>query len=573
MQPSIRRRPPPKMIPDTLQDYDEVLAGLLVNRGVRSAQDLDLSAQHLIHPNRLAAMDAAVCLLEKTLAHQGRILIVGDYDADGATGTALAIRGLRALGFTQLDSLVPDRFRYGYGLSPAIVQLALERQPDLLITVDNGISSIPGVAAAKAAGLSVLITDHHLPGPELPDADVILNPNLKDNPFPSKALSGVGVVFYLLMGLRQHLRNQGYFDPQNPEPQLLAFADLVALGTVADLVPLDHNNRILVKLGLDRIRQGKTCPGIAALINISKRQVARLQSADLGFAIGPRLNAAGRLDDMSLGIECLLADDPGQAMQLAERLHRLNLERRTIEAAMYQEAEAMLGLLPDTSDNWPLGVCLKGDDWHEGVIGILASRLKERLYRPVILFAPAADGDLKGSGRSIEGLHLRDTLEALAQAHPTLIQHFGGHAMAAGLRIAAANFEAFALAFAAEVELRLQGQAPEPLLWSDGPLAAEHLNLAMAQRIQALGPWGHGFAEPCFDGHFRILDRRLVGEQHLKLRLASLDGSGELEAIGFYMGDRLAGLNEEIEVLYRLDINHYQGHDRLQLQLLHIACA
>lgn len=566
MKPSIRQRIGPQVMPESLLQLDETLANLLASRGIRSMQELELSARRLIHPMCLAGMEAAVLLLEELLVQQGRILIVGDYDADGATGTALAIRGLRALGFAQLDYLVPDRFRYGYGLSPAIVQLAMERQPNLIITVDNGISSIQGVAAARAAGIRVLITDHHLPGAKLPDAEVILNPNLKDNPFPSKALSGVGVVFYLLMGLRRHLRERGCFGPHNPEPSLTAFADLVALGTVADLVPLDHNNRILVELGLNRIRQGKACPGIAALISIGKRQPERLQSTDLGFAIGPRLNAAGRLDDMHLGIQCLLADDLDQAMQLAHRLDGLNQERRAIEAEMRQEAESML---VETSDDWPLGICLKGDGWHEGVIGILASRLKEHLYRPVILFAPANNGDLKGSGRSIEGLHLRDTLEALAQANPHLIQAFGGHAMAAGLRIAAADFEAFACAFAAEVEQRLKGETPKPILWSDGPLAGEQLTLDMAQRLQALGPWGQGFDEPCFDGRFRILERRLAGKQHLKLRL-SRDDKDAVDAIGFYMAEHLDELGDEIEVLYRLGINHYQGQSRLQLQLLHI---
>jgi single-stranded-DNA-specific exonuclease len=506
----------------------------------------------------------------EALQRQWRILIIGDYDADGATGTALAMRGLAALGFVHLDYLVPDRFRYGYGLSPAIVELALERRPELLVTVDNGISSIEGVALARTAGLRVLITDHHLPGPELPEADVILNPNLADNGFPSKALAGVGVVFYLLMGLRQHLRTLGYFNEQRPEPNLAALADLVALGTVADVVPLDQNNRILVQLGLNRIRQGLACPGIAALIKISKRAAERLQAADLGFAIGPRLNAAGRLEDMSLGIECLLSNDPEQAMQRASQLDQLNLERRSIEADMRQEAEAMLDWLPESSQDWPLGVCLKGENWHEGVIGILASRLKERLYRPVILFAPAENGDLKGSGRSVEGLHLRDTLEAMAQQNPGLIQRFGGHAMAAGLTIATGDFTDFALAFAAEVTKRFGGQAPEPVLWSDGPLATESLQLELAHSLRDAGPWGQGFAEPAFDGRFRVLQRRLVGEQHLKLLLSPLDRELPLDAIGFYMGELCDQLGDEVHLLYRLEVNHYQGQERLQLQILHL---
>lgn len=551
----------------------EPLAGILANRGIHSCDELALGVQGLISPSQLAGLDGAVELLVEALQQQSRILIVGDYDADGATGTALAMRGLAALGFAHLEYLVPDRFCYGYGLSPAIVELAFARNPDLLITVDNGISSIQGVADAKAAGLKVLVTDHHLPGPELPKADVILNPNLPGNPFPSKALAGVGVVFYLLMGLRQRLRELGWFSDLRPEPNLAAFADLVALGTVADVVPLDQNNRILVELGLKRIRQGLGCPGIAALCHISRRAPERLRSADLGFALGPRLNAAGRLEDMRLGIQCLLSDEAGDAMQLASRLDALNQERKAIELEMQTEAEAMLQCLSMESD-WPLGVCLKGDSWHEGVVGILASRIKERLYRPVILFAPAGNGDLKGSGRSVEGLHLRDTLEAMAQVNPGLIQRFGGHAMAVGLTIAAEDFTAFALAFAAEATRRFGGQAPEPILWSDGALAPASLTLELAQRLSDLGPWGQGFAEPCFDGRFRILKRRLVGEQHLKLVLAPMDADQpegqQLDAIGFFMGKHLEQLDEEIEVLYRLDVNHYQGQSRLQLQLLHI---
>ncbi|MBF0255343.1 MAG: single-stranded-DNA-specific exonuclease RecJ, partial [Gammaproteobacteria bacterium] len=481
----------------------------------------------------------------------------------------LAVRGLRALGFAQVDFLAPDRFRYGYGLSPEIVELALPRRPDLLITVDNGISSLSGVAAAKAAGLRVIVTDHHLPGAQLPAADVLVNPNLADSGFPSKALAGVGVVFYLLLALRARLRNRGWF-AQRSEPNLAEFTDLVALGTVADVVPLDRNNRILVEQGLKRIRSGRGNAGIRALLELAGRNLAAISAGDLGFVAGPRLNAAGRLDDMTLGIHCLLEDNPERARGLAQQLDQLNRERRSIEAEMQQQAEWVLETMFAGTSDWPQGVCLQGEDWHQGVVGILASRVKERLHRPVIAFAPGEDGNLKGSGRSIEGLHLRDVLDAVASQNPGLVHRFGGHAMAAGLTIGADDFGAFQQAFDAEVRRQLGDRPPEPVIHSDGPLQQVDFSLDTAWRLRQAGPWGQRFPEPLFDGRFRILQRRIVGERHLKLRLQPLAEGPELDAIAFFMAEHLQHPGDELHAVYRLDVNEFRGEHNLQLQLVHI---
>lgn len=566
----IRRRQVVDALLSGLGSLDPLLARIYAARGTTDPASLDLAASRLLHPARLEGLPAAVALLQSALQQQQRLLIVGDYDADGATGTALAVRGLKALGYHQVDFLAPDRFRYGYGLSPAIVELALERRPDLLITVDNGISSIDGVAAAKAAGLRVIVTDHHLPGSQLPQADVLVNPNLPDSAFPSKALAGVGVVFYLLLALRAGLREQGCFAAPGSEPKLVELIDLVALGTVADVVPLDYNNRILVEQGLRRIRSGRANPGIQALLELAGRDPQRAVAADLGFAAGPRLNAAGRLDDMTLGIQCLLEDDPGRATELARQLDRLNRERRSIESAMQQQAEILLEAMFQGQACWPQGVCLQGEDWHQGVVGIVASRVKDRLHRPVIAFASAEDGSLKGSGRSIEGLHLRDALDAVASRHPGLIQRFGGHAMAAGLSIDAGDFTAFAQAFDDEVRRQLGDQPLEPEIHSDGALSANELCLDTAWRLRMAGPWGQHFPEPLFDGRFRVVQRRIVGEQHLKLRLQPLPEGPELDAIAFFMAEQEQYPGDELHAAYRLDINHYRGEQNLQLQIVHI---
>jgi single-stranded-DNA-specific exonuclease len=568
VKPRIERRQPADAALSALSALDGLLGRIYANRGVRSPEELDLSLAGLLPPSLLGGLEPAAALLDQALREQWRLLIVGDFDADGATGTALAVRGLRALGFRQVAFLAPDRFRYGYGLSPAIVAMALEQQPDLLLTVDNGVSSIAGVAAAKAAGLRVLVTDHHLPGAELPAAEVLVNPNLDGEAFPSKALAGVGVVFYLLLALRARLRQQGQF-AGGGEPRLAEFLDLVALGTVADVVPLDRNNRILVAQGLARLRTGRGNPGIQALLQVAGRDPARLTASDLGFAVGPRLNAAGRLEDMGLGIACLLADEPAEALRLALELDRLNRERRGIESDMQLEAEQILEEMPRQDANrWPQGLCLRGEDWHQGVVGILASRVKERLHRPVIAFAPAGDGRLKGSGRSIEGLHLRDTLVSMAARHPGLIQRFGGHAMAAGLTIEADAFDSFSQAFDQEVRGRLGDEGVEPVLHTDGELTPERFNLETAYLLRQAGPWGQHFPEPLFDGRFRVLERRLVGERHLKLRL---QGEGQvLDAIGFFLGDYIELPADEVRAVYRLDINDYRGEQNLQLHLLHL---
>ncbi len=567
---SIQRRPLPGERSDSL-DQDNLLARLYAARGIRSPEELDLSLGRLIPPIELAHLDAAARMLADLRTHQGRVLILGDYDADGATGTALMVLGLSALGFQQLDFLCPDRFRYGYGLSEAMLPLILAQKPDLLITVDNGISSLEGVAAVKAAGIQVIVTDHHLPGDELPQADVIVNPNLKDSAFPSKALAGVGVAFYLLLALRAHLRETGLITPDN-EPNLADLTDLVALGTVADLVPLDQNNRILVAAGLKRIRAGRCRPGIQALFELANRQSVRCAASDLGFAIAPRLNAAGRLDDMSLGIRCLLAENLASARPLAAELDGLNRERRELEAQMQAEAEAILSTTWDKVSAETLsGISLFGDGWHQGVVGILASRVKERFHCPVIAFAPAEDETiLKGSGRSIEGLHLRDTLDAIAARHPDLILRFGGHAMAAGLSIQRVNFDRFQQAFETEVAERLAGRSGQRIWLTDGALAGADLTLQRAEQIRYAGPWGQAFPEPLFDGRFRVLSQRRVGTKHLKLLLLETETGLEMDAIAFGQADQVGDGLSEIEAVYRLDANEYRGQTRLQLQLLHI---
>ncbi|MBU0500458.1 MAG: single-stranded-DNA-specific exonuclease RecJ [Gammaproteobacteria bacterium] len=556
----------------SLSGLDGLLGRIYAARGIRSPEELDLAPGGLISPEHMDGVAVAVDLLRQCLLANNRILVVGDYDADGATGTALAVRGLRALGFGQVDYLAPDRFRFGYGLSQGIVELALTRSPDMILTVDNGVSSIEGVAAAKAAGVIVVITDHHLPGDRLPDADAIINPNLDDATFPSKALAGVGVVFYLLLALRARLRESGWFDSTaRPEPNLGLLCDLVALGTVADVVPLDRNNRILVGQGLQRIRSGRGVAGIRALLAAAGRDTAKATAADLGFAAAPRLNAAGRLDDMTLGIECLLTDDPFEAKRLAERLDAFNRERRVIEVEMRREAEDVLdGLLRGNDEDWPFGVCLFGDAWHQGVVGIVASRVKDRIHRPVIAFAPAGDGTLKGSGRSIEGLHLRDTLDAIAARHPGLIVRFGGHAMAAGVTLNDGDFNRFHGAFDQAVREQLGEQGIEPSLHTDGELEPGRFNLETAAMLREAGPWGQHFPEPTFDGSFRVLNWRIVGENHLKMQLRPLTSGPDVDAIAFYMAEWADRPADEIRAVYRLEVNEFRGERNLQLQILHL---
>jgi single-stranded-DNA-specific exonuclease len=486
------------------------------------------------------------------------------------------VLALRAMGAAAVDFLVPNRFEYGYGLTPEIVAVAAQRGPDLIITVDNGISSIDGVAAANAAGMRVLITDHHLPGRELPAAAAIVNPNQPGCDFPSKCLAGVGVIFYVLSALRTELRKRSWFARQNiAEPNLADYLDLVALGTVADVVPLDYNNRILVQQGLRRIRAGRARPGIKALLEVANRVPQRVVSTDLAFAVGPRLNAAGRLDDMSLGIQCLLTDDPMLARDIAQQLDELNRDRRAIEADMQREALAALDSVHlGEASALPWGVCLYRADWHQGVIGILASRIKDRYHRPAIVFADADPSQglggevIKGSARSIPGLHIRDALDTVATRHPGLLSKFGGHAMAAGLSLAREQFPAFEAAFDAVVREQLSADDLTAVLWSDGPLAAEQFTLELAQSLREGGPWGQHFPEPLFDGEFLLVQQRIVGERHLKMVLADPQQPARiLDAIAFHVDTRRwpnAGL-EKVRVAYRLDINEWRGQQSVQL--------
>ena len=568
----IESRPLPATLPD-LGDLPPLLTRLYAARGVQSAAELDKGLARLIPYQQLKGMDAAVALLVNALQQQQRILIVGDFDADGATASSVGLLGLRTLGAAHVDYLVPNRFEYGYGLTPEIVAVALQRQPDLLITVDNGISSVDGVAAANAAGLPVLVTDHHLPGAELPAAAAIVNPNQPGCAFPSKALAGVGVIFYVLLALRAKLREQGWFTEQRPEPNLAELLDLVALGTVADVVSLDANNRILVHQGLARIRAGRARAGLKAVLEVAGREAQRISSTDLGFILGPRLNAAGRLDDMSLGIECLLADDSAVARDMAIQLDQLNQDRKAIEQGMQREALAKLKDL--TLDDLPFGLCLFEPDWHQGVIGILAARLKERYFRPAIAFADAGDGVLKGSARSVAGLHIRDALDAVAAANPGLISKFGGHAMAAGLSLPQENFPAFAAAFDAEVRRLLTADDLTGRLLSDGQLVAEEFDLPLAHALRQAGPWGQHFPEPLFEGKFDIVQQRLVGEKHLKLLLRTECGTQTLDGIAFNIDlERWPNPNvRQVSLAFKLDVNEFRGRESVQLLISHIAPA
>ncbi|WP_295478919.1 single-stranded-DNA-specific exonuclease RecJ [uncultured Pseudomonas sp.] len=565
----IEHRPLPDPLP-LLGDLPPLLTRLYASRGVSSAQELDKGLARLIPYQQLKGIEAAVDLLVDALQQGQRILIVGDFDADGATASTVGVLGLRQLGAAHVDYLVPNRFEYGYGLTPEIVEVALQRSPQLLMTVDNGISSVEGVAAAKAAGLKVLVTDHHLPGHELPAADAIVNPNQPGCEFPSKSLAGVGVMFYVLMALRARLRGLGWF-ASRAEPNLGDLLDLVALGSVADVVPLDANNRILVHQGLMRIRAGRARPGLRAILEVARRDPSRITSTDLGFILGPRLNAAGRLDDMSLGIECLLCEDPVLAREMATQLDELNQDRKNIEQGMQREALAQLKDLAE--DSLPFGLCLFEPDWHQGVIGILASRLKERYHRPAIAFASAGEGMLKGSARSVPGFHIRDALDAVAARHPELISKFGGHAMAAGLSLPEANFPAFCQAFDEEVRRQLSEDDLTGRLLSDGTLAVEEFHLELARALRNAGPWGQHFPEPLFHGVFQLAEQRVVGERHLKMVLKTECGSVRLEGIAFGV-DREVWPNPNIrwvELAYRLDLNEFRGNETVQLLVTHIA--
>jgi single-stranded-DNA-specific exonuclease len=553
----------------TLEGVPPLLQRIYLNRGISAPAECSYGLDRLLPVEQLLHSQEAAVLLADVIAAQRRMLVIGDFDADGATSTALALRGLTTMGAQHIDYLVPNRFEYGYGLTPEIVEVARDYGPELIITVDNGISSISGVRAARAMGCQVLVTDHHLPGSELPEADVIVNPNQPGDLFPSKNLAGVGVMFYVLVALRQELNRRGWFEQQGiASPNLAQWLDLVALGTVADVVPLDYNNRILVEQGLRRIRQDRCVPGISALISVSGRSREKLTATDLGFALGPRLNAAGRLDDMSIGIGCLLTNNQEQAMISAQELDQLNRERRGIENQMKEEAMESLNRLWKgwEPESLPYGVCLYDENWHQGVVGILASRVKEQIHRPVIAFAQDEQGDLKGSARSIPGLHIRDTLDLVATRHPELLSRFGGHAMAAGLSIRAGLFNDFCEAFDAVVRELLKEDDLKSIIWSDGPLGMDEMNLVTAKVLQRAGPWGQAFPEPLFDDEFEVVSRRVVGERHLKLVLRRKGGGDVIDAIAFFYDPQ--DWPEECHVYqlaYRLSVNEYQGNESVQL--------
>jgi single-stranded-DNA-specific exonuclease len=536
-----------------------VLARVYAGRNIKSALELNYGLDGLIPPITLKGIDTAAALLADAIAQAKRLLIIADYDADGATACAVGMRALRAFG-ANVDYLVPDRFKLGYGLSPELVELAAQRKPDLLITVDNGIASVEGVARAASLGIATLITDHHLPGPELPAAACIVNPNQPGCAFPSKALAGVGVMFYVILALRAELRRRGFFKEQ-PEPNLAALTDLVALGTIADVVPLDANNRNLVAQGLKRLRAGRCTPGIAALLRAAGRPLAEASSFDLGFVAGPRLNAAGRLADMSLGIECLITDDEARAANCAQELDRLNRERRNIEAEMLQQALVVLAQVGEA-----VGCTFFNPDWHQGVVGIVASRLKDRLHRPVVCFARGEESGamvLRGSGRSIPGLHLRDALDVVSKRAPGLLRRFGGHAQAAGLSIAADDYARFAAEFERVVDELLPPQARLRVVETDGALDAMHFSLDVARLLDA-GIWGQGFPQPVFCDTFTVEHQRVVGERHLKLWLVK--GGRRIEAMRF---GALDPLPPQVRAAYRLSVNEFNGLKNIQLNVEH----
>lgn len=568
MEKTIVRRSPPQASFQS-SPLHPLLQRLYLSRGIQSAHELEQEFEHLLPYASLMGIDAAVACLYEAISNKQAILIVGDFDADGATSTALAVLALRRFAATDVSYLTPNRFRYGYGLTPEIVEEAAKRKPSVIITVDNGISSIEGVNRAGQLGIKVVITDHHLPGAHLPEAAAIVNPNQHGDPFPGKNTAGVGVIFYVMLALRRYLREKEWFlQQQISEPNMAELLDLVALGTVADVVPLDRNNRILVQHGLRRIQAGKARPGIMALLTIANRTPEKLAAGDLGFAVAPRLNAAGRLEDMSLGIECLLSDDASEAMRLALLLDGLNKERKEIEDSMHQHA---LVFLKDwgKSQNLPLGLCLHDESWHQGVIGILASRIKDRVHRPVIAFASVSPSELKGSARSVPGFHIRNALEAIANRYPHLVQRFGGHAMAAGLSLHPDHFSAFSQAFAEEVAQHLSVDDLQQKIYSDGELTISELNLEIAEMLRSAGPWGQGFPAPVFDNVFSVIEQRILGTQHLKLVLGL--GSQVFDAIAFNINvDKWTQRLQKVHAVYRLDVNEYRGTRKLQLLIEHL---
>ncbi|HLU07815.1 MAG TPA: single-stranded-DNA-specific exonuclease RecJ [Woeseiaceae bacterium] len=555
-RPVRRRKLPGAAAVAGLSGLDPVLARLYAARGISAEAELDLTLQRLAPVRTLTGVDGAVAVLMRS--RRRRIIVIGDFDVDGATSTALVVRCLRDFGFADVDYLVPNRFEYGYGLTPEIVRVAAGMSPALLLTVDNGVSSLEGVAEARSLGIEVVITDHHLPGVDLPEAAAIVNPNLAGSTFGSPNLAGVGVAFYVMAALGKALQREGQQEAARIPARYL---DLVALGTVADVVRLDQNNRILVTQGLRRIRAGSCVAGIRALLAVAGRHQERVSSTDLGFAVGPRLNAAGRLEDMSVGIECLLTDDADSAMRSAEALDRINHERRDIESSMRDQAFAFIDRLDE--EGLPGCVCVYDQSWHQGVVGLIASRVKERCHRPVIAFAREQDGQLKGSARSVPGIHIRDLLEAISTVRPGLVPKFGGHAMAAGLSLPAAHLEEFKV-LACEQLSRLYPQADfSGVLLSDGALPASSMNLDFARLLRDGGPWGAGFPEPLWCGDFELIEQRIVGGLHLKLKVRPLDGESQLDAIAFNQAS--AAFRGSVRMAYRLDVNQWRGVESPQL--------
>jgi single-stranded-DNA-specific exonuclease len=541
-----------------------LLTQLYINRGISSATELDNSTQSLLHAQQLKGITTACELLYQALLSSQKIIVVGDFDADGATSTALSILALRGLGFTNIDYLIPNRFDYGYGLSPEIVDLAIARGAQLLMTVDNGISSISGAKHAKDNGLKLLITDHHLPGAETPQADAIVNPNQVGCDFPSKNLAGVGVAFYVMLALRAFMQNKGYFT-NFKAPNLAKLLDIVALGTVADVVVLDANNRTLVHQGLARIRAGVCRVGISALISVAKRNQGQLVASDLGFSLGPRLNAAGRLDEMSFGVELLLCENVEQANILANELDALNQSRREIEQGMQEEALKTLASLSLDENNIPHAICLFEKEWHQGVIGLVASRIKEKYYRPTFAFAKANNGEIKASARSIPGVHIRDMLDLVDKKIPGVILKFGGHAMAAGLSLKEADFELFSKTVNGVLQEQVDSDLLNNIILCDGQLNSQQFSLEQAQELRDAGPWGQGFPAPLFDGEFKLLQQRLVGSQHLKMTLA-FEGK-TIEAIAFNIDVEFwpNPMVKNVYCVYRLDINEFRGNRTVQM--------
>ena len=554
---------------DLGKDLHPVIHRVLLARGVTSAEQLSLELNNMLLPDRLSGIEKAAALLADAVMEDQEILIVGDFDADGATGTALAILSLQSMGCKRAGFRVPNRFEFGYGLTVPLVNTLVARTPDLLVTVDSGISCNDGVERARELGCRVIVTDHHLPGDILPGADAIVNPNCEDDDFPSKALAGVGVMFYLLIVVRRLLRERGWFIASRPEPNLARFLDLVALGTVADLVPLDRNNRVLVRQGLERIRRGLARPGLMALLRLGKRDYRYANAADLGFAAAPRLNAAGRLEDMGSGIRCLLSDDPAEAVDLAGQLDALNRQRKGMQEQMQQEALQKVDDIVAALEraDLPPALCLFDESWHQGIVGLVASRVKDTVHRPVIAFAPESKGAglLKGSARSVRGLHIRDVLAYMDSHHPDLIKAFGGHAMAAGLTLDRKNLAVFQENLAAAVLVVLGGEELTAEILTDGGLAAHELNLETATVLENAGPWGQRFPEPLFDGVFEVLESRVVGGAHLKMIVKSADGGEALDAIAFGRLPEDLPVSGSVRLLYRLGINRWRGDASCQL--------